>query len=70
MNINLLSDSNDINNYTNEIFSNNLINHINHPTRIGVNSKTLLDHVYTKGNNINKRKIHTGILITDITDHS
>ena len=69
LNINLLNVSNGVNNYSNNIFSNNLINHINHPTRIAANSKTLIDHIYTKGNNINKRKIHTGILITDITDH-
>ena len=39
---------------------------ITKPTRITEHSATLIDHMYT---NIIKNDIHTGILITDISDH-
>ena len=69
MNINLLSKTKHIQDYINKIFTSNYINHINHPTRITDNTRTTIDHIYSKGNSLNKMKLISGILINDISDH-
>lgn len=70
ININLLDNRNGpVRKYTNNLLELEFLPKINHPTRITKNSKTLLDHIYSKGNKINKLNIDTGIIITDISDH-
>lgn len=70
ININLLKSSDtQINKYINHLFKNNFINHIDNPTRETHNTKTLIDHIYTKGSSLHKFNNESGILINDITDH-
>lgn len=70
MNINLLnSQDTKINEYINKLYKHEFLNHIEYPTRITENARTLIDHIYTKGNNLHKLQNKSGILINDISDH-
>ena len=67
-NINLLqiNSNRTVRSYANNIISYSIKCVINQPTRITVNSKALLDHIYT---NITNQSIFSGIAINDISDH-
>ena len=69
ININFLNEDKKTSEYLDKLLKNQIINHINKPTRITDHSSTLIDHIYTKGNNINKLNIVGGILKNDISDH-
>ena len=69
INVNLLAETKSTDEYINTIHVNNYISHINHPTRVTEHSKSVIDHIYTKGTVINKMKIYAGILMNDISDH-
>ena len=54
-------------NYANSLISFSCKCLINTPTRVNINSTTLLDHAYTS---LLKNILLSGILVTDISDHS
>ena len=53
-------------NYTNSLISSSCKCLINIPTRVNINSATLLDHAYTS---LLKNILFSGVLVTDISDH-
>ena len=67
-NINLLSSNTnaEIGRFLDSLISYNLIPKITVPTRITLNSATLIDHIYS---NINKEQCLAGTLTADISDH-
>ncbi len=67
LNINTLSNNNNINNYINELFSMGTLQLINLPTHISHNYKTLIDHVYT--NIPEDNNIITNCIAHQISDH-
>ena len=67
ININLLSDNCNINNYKNEILSQGTLQLVELPTRITEDSQTLIDHIYT--NIPEEDKIYTHCLIRYVSDH-
>ena len=54
------------NDFIDSIVSEGLLPHITRPTRIGNNSATLIDHIYS---NDCTRRTGSGIILTDISDH-
>ena len=71
-NINLanFNRNNDIKNYLNSLLINDFIPTILMPTRITLNTATLIDHIYLHQPNCeNLQKIMAGNLYADITDH-
>ena len=55
-------------NFLDIMYANYFIPLINRPTRITIESSTLIDNIFSNNYNVNDRKVN-GILKTDITDH-
>ena len=68
ININLMNESKQIENYKNEINSLGTLQLVNNPTRFSTttNNHTLLDHIYT---NLTENKTSTKCILYDISDH-
>ncbi len=67
VNINLLLDKENINNYKGEIYGNGCLQTVSNPTRVAENSQnSILDHIYT---NLPEPKVKTETILFDISDH-
>ena len=66
INIDLLAETNTTTEFINSVYSMSLYPTITRPTRITTHSATLIDNIFT---NIIDRKIISGIIINDATDH-
>ena len=61
-----ISTNDSIRRYVDMLLSCTYFSLIDLPTRIGLTSKTLLDHIYT---NNRKRRVVSGVLTCDLSDH-
>lgn len=69
INLNLLEENSNIDEYKITLASNGLESLINTPTRITNNSKTCIDHIVVKLKNKNKLLIEAAVIDSQITDH-